>query len=354
MPDHATPEPNPATDARAANTDELGAEGSLVVEDHHFAIVAEWVITAQVSDAAFRVYSMLLRFGNTSGRRMPSRALLATRLHRSVDSIDRALRELSAARIVRVEHRRTGRANLSNRYHLRTTPPGAKGGSRTSAATPTDPSAGDRDSAAAPGRSSAATPGRSSAGRVAAQLRPNPEVLTQRQPPPPASVAAGDGASPVLGTAVEVTDQALLAACGINDLDDLSRRCAASRRALGQPSSRWTPQCLSVAIRMAVINRGWPPADVVPALLAIAADRQTRSPVRLAEAGPWWDAPPVTTNDDRDELAGLEQRLVEVGGRRPALQAKARAELTREGAPLTRGTVTRRAILILEQAQAPA
>ena len=105
---------------------------------------------------------------------------------------------------------------------------------------------------------------------------------------------------------------------------------------------------------MAVVNRGWPPADVVNALLAIAGDHKTRSPVRLAEAGPWWDTPPDPTNDDRGELADLEQRLVEVGGRRPALQAQARAELTRAGAPLTRSTVTRRAINILEKAEAPA
>ena len=103
-----------------------------------------------------------------------------------------------------------------------------------------------------------------------------------------------------------------------------------------------------------MVNRGWPPADVVPALLAIAGDRNTRSPVRLAEAGPWWDTPAVTTNDDQDKLADLEQRLIEVGGQRPALQAQARAELTHEGAPLTRDTVTRRAIDILDQAQAPA
>ena len=354
MPDHATPEPNPTTDALHRSSDELGTEGSLVVEDHHFAIVPEWVITAQVSDAAFRLYSMLLRFGNTSGRRMPSRALLATRLHRSVDSIDRALRELSSTGIVRVEHRRTGRVNLSNRYHLRTSPPRANGGSRNSAATPTNPCAGDRDGDATPSRTSAATPGRNPAGGVAAQLRPNPKVSTQRQPPPPTPVTDHDAALPAPGTAVEATDHALLAACGITDIDDLSRRCAAARRALGQPAGRWAPQCLAVAIRMAVVNRGWPPTDVVPALLAIAADRNTRSPVRLAEAGPWWDTPPVAANDDQDELADLEQRLIEVGGRRPALQAQARAELTREGAPLTRDTVTRRAIQLLEQAQAPA
>ena len=353
MPDHATPEPHASTDARDAVSQELGAEGSLVVEDHHFAIVPEWVITAQVSDAAFRVYSMLLRFGNTSGRRMPSRALLAGRLHRSVDSIDRALRELSSTGIVRVEHRRAGRVNLSNRYHLRTTPARANGGSRGSAATPTDASARDRNGAATPGRAFAATPGRNPAGGVAAEVRPNPEVVTQRQPPPPAPVT-GDDTLVGPGTAVEVTDHALLAACGITDLDDLSRRCAAARRALGQPANRWAPQCLTVAIRMAVVNRGWPPADVVPALLAIAGDRNTRSPVRLAEAGPWWDTPHVTASTQDNELADLEQRLIEVGGRRPALQAQARAELTNEGAPLTRGTVTRRAIQLLDQAQAPA
>jgi hypothetical protein len=49
---------------------------------------------------------MLLRFGGTSGCRMPSRALLGRRLHRSVDSIDRALRELVSVGIVRIEHRK--------------------------------------------------------------------------------------------------------------------------------------------------------------------------------------------------------------------------------------------------------
>ena len=168
-------------------------------------------------------------------------------------------RELSAAGIVRVEHRRTGRVKLSNGYHLRTTPPGANGGSRKSAATPTNPGAGDRDCAPTPGRTSAVTPGRNPAGMVAAELRPDPEVSTQRQPLPPATVTDHDAALPVRGTGVEVTDRALLAACGISDIDDLSRRCAAARRALGQPSSRWAPQCLAVAIRMAVVNRGWPP-----------------------------------------------------------------------------------------------
>jgi hypothetical protein len=97
--------------------------GSLLVEEQRFAVVPEWVIGAELSDAAFRVYSLLLRFGNGSRWRMPSRRLLAERLQRSVDSIHRAMRELEAQRIVRVQHRRRGRENLTNRYHLRTTEP---------------------------------------------------------------------------------------------------------------------------------------------------------------------------------------------------------------------------------------
>jgi hypothetical protein len=144
----------------------LPAAGTLVVEEPRFAIVPEWVIDAAVSDGAFRLYSLLLRYGNGSGCRMPSRQTLARRLRRSVDAVDRAMRQLTEAGIVRIEHRRSGEQSLSNRYHVRTSPPAglaaADGG----------------------GGTSAATPGRSSAARVAAKVRPNPEILTDKPPPP--------------------------------------------------------------------------------------------------------------------------------------------------------------------------
>ena len=97
--------------------------GSLVVEEQRFAVVREWVIDAELSDAAFRVYSLLLRCGNGFGCRMPSRRLLAQRLHRSGDSVDRAMRELKTAGVVKVERRRHGRESLTNRYHVRTSDP---------------------------------------------------------------------------------------------------------------------------------------------------------------------------------------------------------------------------------------
>jgi len=225
----------------------------------------------------------------------------------------------------------------------------APGGSRTDSATPTPGTTAStqtsRTDADTPSRIRAATPGRSSTGRVAAELRHYPEVPTQRKPPPPPAPPAAFGSA---GTVLD--------ACGITDLDALTDRCVATRNALGQPTGRWTPHALALAIQLAVTHRGWPPAAAIPALLAIAADPATRSPVRLAEAGPWWDTPtaPVADHEggsghDDNDLAILEARLAETGGRRPALQAQARTELTNQGLPVTRTTVTRRAAQILDR-----
>src|SRR4051812_1574243 len=168
----------------------------VLVLEQHFAIVPEWVLDADISDAALRLYAVLLRYGQTSGHRMPGRRLLASRLHkRSRDSVDRALKELVGIGAVVVQHRRQGPVNLTNRYILRSTPP------QPAAVTPVVqeddaaveeavPAARRADSSGATtvsrgGRIFAATPGRADAATLAADLRPNPEVLTQRKPPPP-------------------------------------------------------------------------------------------------------------------------------------------------------------------------
>src|SRR5215218_1524552 len=109
--------------ARADPVDEVEDEGVLVLEQH-FAIVPEWVLDADISDAALRLYAVLLRYGQSSGHRMPGRRLLASRLHkRSRDSVDRALKELVGVGAVLVQHRRQGPVNLTNRYVVRSTPP---------------------------------------------------------------------------------------------------------------------------------------------------------------------------------------------------------------------------------------
>ncbi len=70
-------------------SEDLGDTGTLSVEPQRFAIVPEWLLDADVSDCAVRLYAVLLRYGQTSGSRMPSRALLARRLKKaSVDTVD--------------------------------------------------------------------------------------------------------------------------------------------------------------------------------------------------------------------------------------------------------------------------
>ena len=50
--------------------DQRDTGGALDVEDR-FAIVPEWLLDAEVSDAAVRLYAVLLRYGQSSGARMP-------------------------------------------------------------------------------------------------------------------------------------------------------------------------------------------------------------------------------------------------------------------------------------------
>jgi hypothetical protein len=149
---------------------------------------------------------------------------------------------------------------------------------------------------------------------------------------------------------VEEADHALLEACGITELAQLASQCMTARQMLGKPTARWTARCLGVVIKLAVVTRGWPPASMKQALLAVAQDPESRSPARVAEAGPWWDTqtPGADQTIDAHELADLEARLAETDGLRPAIQAQARAELTAEGMPVIRSTVARRACAILD------
>jgi hypothetical protein len=96
-------------------------------------------------------------------------------------------------------------------------------------------------------------------------------------------------------------------------------------------------------------------------LRIVAADPNTRSPMRLAEAGPWWDdaaaahqatSQQATADDSRAGVAPLEhieRELAEADGLRVHLQAKAREQLRAEGAPVTRATVLRRAHALLQR-----
>jgi hypothetical protein len=95
----------------------------LVVEPQRFAIVPEWVLDLDVSDAALRLYALLLRYGGTSGPGCRRGGCWPNGCDaRSTRSTGPCATSKTAG-LVRVEHRRRGRENLTNRYHVRTTNP---------------------------------------------------------------------------------------------------------------------------------------------------------------------------------------------------------------------------------------
>lgn len=302
----------------------------LVVEDR-FAIVPEWLLDADIGDAAVRLYAVLLRYGNSSAARMPSRSTLARRLRkRSTDSVDRAMKELVGIGAVRVEHRYDGAQRLTNAYHVRTSRP-------TPSDSPTPTDAGSRKSAAT--RKQRAGGGRTASARVAADSGHDPQHLTDSTSSPGTTTSA---AEPGHDVAEEIATE-----CGIEDWPAFVAEIQAVRRQLTAPVTRWAAPALAAALQLATRQREWPSNQAAMALLRVAADPNTRSPMRLAEAGPWWDEAP--SNEPEGDIAAMERALLEAGGARVDLQVQARRELERQGMPVTRAGVIRGAFRLLNE-----
>ena len=71
-----------------------------------FAIVDEWVINLDISDRAFKLYTILARYADkTTHKAFPSRDTLAARLRCSKASVDRAVIELVDAKAIGKKHR---------------------------------------------------------------------------------------------------------------------------------------------------------------------------------------------------------------------------------------------------------
>ena len=102
------------------DVDELGDGLELQVR---FAMVPEWVLDAEVSDRAVRLYAVLARFADGAGRAWPGRALLAKRMRCSKDSIDRAMAELVTVGAITKRGRVDAAGDqTSNLYVVRHTP----------------------------------------------------------------------------------------------------------------------------------------------------------------------------------------------------------------------------------------
>lgn len=72
-------------------------------EGARFSMVPEWLLAAEISDRALRLWAVLDRYAGSNGDAFPSRSTLAERLRCSVDSIDRAIAELEAVGALEVE-----------------------------------------------------------------------------------------------------------------------------------------------------------------------------------------------------------------------------------------------------------
>ena len=321
---------------------EVGGVGDesadLVVEDR-FAIVPEWLLDADIGDSAVRLYAVLLRYGSSSGARMPSRATLAKRLRkRSSDSVDRAMKELVGIGAVRVEHRYDGPQRLTNAYHVRTSRP-----------RPTNPprptGTGSRKSAATPPR--APRGGRGNAGRVAANIEDDREQFTESTSSSCKDAPVNKSGIPNGGRSSGDPTSKMAADCGIPDWPKFVEEVQAERRALRAPTTRWAGPCLAAALQLAVHGRSWPAHGAADALRRVAADPATRSPMRVAEAGPWWDEQPSKQEDP--DLDAMAQALLEADGIRVQLQLQARRDLEARGMPVTRTAVIHGAYRLLRE-----
>jgi len=96
---------------------------SEVTSTDYFAIIPEFVITADISANAVRLYAVLNRFANSQGKAWPSRKTLADIMRTSTATIDRAKDELIAISALSVEHRVNPAGDpSSNLYTLHTRP----------------------------------------------------------------------------------------------------------------------------------------------------------------------------------------------------------------------------------------
>lgn len=105
----------------------------------YFAIIPEWVLHAEISSNAVRLYGVLNRFANSRGVAWPSRKTIADLMGVSVATVDRAKDELVDIGALHIEHR-TGPAGdpSSNLYTLATSVDNSQASSPMTKGSPKD------------------------------------------------------------------------------------------------------------------------------------------------------------------------------------------------------------------------
>lgn len=89
----------------------------------YFAIIPEWVLLADISANAVRLYGILNRYANSNGHAWPSRKTIADAMKVSTATVDRAREELVDLGAMTVIQRKTDAGDpTSNLYVLHTRP----------------------------------------------------------------------------------------------------------------------------------------------------------------------------------------------------------------------------------------
>ncbi len=84
----------------------------------YFAIIPEWVLHADISANAVRLYGVLNRFANSRGHAWPSRKTIADLMRVSVATVDRAKEELVELGALTVEPRTTPSGDPSSNLYI--------------------------------------------------------------------------------------------------------------------------------------------------------------------------------------------------------------------------------------------
>ena len=93
-----------------------------------WSVVPEWVLDAEVSDRAIRLYALLGRYADGNGESYAKRRTLSERMRCSVASVDRAVLELNEIGALEVDERhRDDGSQSSNLYTLRMSSPVSRG-----------------------------------------------------------------------------------------------------------------------------------------------------------------------------------------------------------------------------------
>ena len=99
------------SDITAPDDDESGVQGE------PYATIPEWILYAEISDRAVRLFVTLSRYVGANDKGWPSRKTLAKKLKCSVASIDRATAELVEIKAVTIQQRRRDNGSLTSSYY---------------------------------------------------------------------------------------------------------------------------------------------------------------------------------------------------------------------------------------------